>query len=405
MKSTVTFDQYSPGYAQDWLAISENLRENHPIAWSEAHGGFWIVSRYKDCAKVASDWETFSSENDVNGTGNGGKGVLVPRNPFQFALSESDPPQCLHIRKIETPFLTFQNVTRWETTARSNADEALDMVIETGGIDFVRDYAIPVPARTVMALAGIPDEEWQVFALTAYGSLVPRDHPDYPIDKIQHVQNLMLDLVRQRRQEPQEDVISALVTGQVMGKTMSDEMAIGVLSALVFGGFDTVTTTFCDAMRFLDAYPEYREEIANDQRKLEAAIEEILRLSPPSHSMNRTVVKEVEVHGQILKPGDRIKMLWTAANRDPRVFDRPDEFWLERPNANRHLTFSSGIHRCLGSVFGKMELRIMLETVLRRLPDFKLNHESIRPYETFGGTAGYHAMPATFTSSKKQMPT
>jgi len=401
MKPVVAFDQYSPDYAANWLAISEDLRENHPIAWSEAHGGFWIVSRYKDCAQVASDWETFSSENDINGTGNGGKGILIPRNPFQFALSESDPPQCLEIRKIETPYLTFQNAKKWEETAQRNAHEALDKVIESGRIDFVKDFGIPVPARTVMALAGIPDEEWEAFALTAYGSLVPRDHPDYPMDKIRHVQDLMLRIIRERREEPRDDVISALVRGCVMGHPMPDDMAVGVLSALVFGGFDTATTTFCNALRFLDANPAYREQLAGNPRKLEAALEEILRLTPPSHSMNRTVVKETEIHGQVLKPGDRIKMLWTAANRDPRTFENPNDFWLERPNANRHLSFSAGIHRCLGSLFGKMELRVMLQTVLARVPDYKLLTGETHQYETFGSTAGYHALPASFTPSTR----
>lgn len=400
MKPTVIFDQYSPEYARDWLAISENLRENHPIAWSESYGGFWIVSRYKDCLKVASDWETFSSENDISGTGNGGKGILIPRNPFQFVLSESDPPQCLEIRKIETPFLMPSNVKKWEARARSNANHALDLVIESGRIDFVKNYGIPVPAQTVMALGGIPADKWQDFALTAYGSQVPRDHPDYPIDKIHYVQKLMLELAHERREDPRDDIVSALVGGRVMGKPVSDEMAVGVLSALVFGGFDTATTTFCNFIRFLDANPEYRDIVSSEARKLEAALEEVLRLTPPSHSMNRTVVKEVEIHGQVLKPGDRIKMLWTSANRDPRMFERPDEFWIDRPNANRHLSFSAGIHRCLGSVFGKMELRVMLETVLERIPDFALDQAAIRPYEAYGSTAGYHSMPATFTASQ-----
>jgi cytochrome P450 len=396
MKPVVDFDQYSVEYAQNWLKISEDLRENYPIAWSEAHGGFWIVSRYKDCAAVAADWETFSSENDVTGTGNGGKGILIPRNPFQFALSESDPPQCLEIRKIETPFLTFQNAKKWEATAQANVDEYLDRVIDSGSIDFVKDLAIPVPARTVMALAGIPAEEWEVFALTAYGSLVPRDHPDYPIDKIHYVQKLMLDVIQERRRNPKDDVISALVQGCVMGRPMSDEMAVGVLSALVFGGFDTATTTTCNALRVLDAHPEYREILVDAPKKLEAFLEEVLRLTPPSHSMNRTVVKEVELHGQTLKPGDRIKMMWTSANRDPRMFERPDEYWLDRPNANRHLSFSNGIHRCLGSLFGKMEIRVMLQTVLKRIPDFKIDQDRLHQYETFGSVAGYHSLPATF---------
>ncbi|MGH6632864.1 MAG: cytochrome P450 [Sphingopyxis sp.] len=146
----------------------------------------------------------------------------------------------------------------------------------------------------------------------------------------------------------------------------------------------------------LDEKPELRALVSGNQRKLEAAMEEVLRLTPPSHSMNRTVVKETEIHGQQLRPGDRIKMLWTAANRDPRMFERPDEFWIDRPNANRHLSFSAGIHRCLGSLFGKMEIRVAIQTVLGRIGDYQVDREHVQRYESFGSVAGYHALPALF---------
>lgn len=401
MRPVVQFDQYSPEYARNWLQISRDLRENTPIAWSEAHGGFWIVSRYEDCSRVAKDWQTFSSENDIAGTGRGGKGILIPRNTYQFALSESDPPQCTEIRKLETPFLNYRNVMTWEATARLNTDEAIDKVIESGQIDFIRDLAVPMPARTVMSLAGIPEDSWETFAFTAHGSLVPRDHPDYPHDKVAFVQGLMLDLVRQRRNDPKNDIISALVRGAVMGKPMSDEMAVAVLSAVVFGGFDTTTTTIGNAVLYLSEHPQLKDALKQDRKKLEIAIEEWLRLTPPSHSLGRTVVKEVELHGQVLEPGERIMMLWTAANRDPRVFERPDEFWLERPNAGRHLTFSEGIHRCLGNLFGKMEVRVALEVILARMGDFRIDPNGVRRYESCGGVCGFHALPATFTASQK----
>lgn len=250
---------------------------------------------------------------------------------------------------------------KWASTTRRNADEALDLVIGDGRIDFVKVYGIPVPARTVMALAGIPDDEWEAFALSvAYGSRDADDQSGDALHDINRVQPMMLELIRERRREPRNDVVSALVSGCVMSRPMSEEMAVGVLSALVFGGFDTATATFCNDLMLLDANPEYRAVIAGDSRKLDAALEEILRLRPPSHSMNRTVVRAVDIHGQTLKPGQRIKMLYAAANRDPRMFERPHEFWLDRQNANRHLSFSVGIHRCLGSLFGKMEPRVML---------------------------------------------
>jgi cytochrome P450 len=402
MRPIVDFDHHSAQYAANWRQIDRDLRENTPVAWSEAHGGFWIFSRYADCMAAAQDWKTFTSENDVNGTGNGGGGILIPRNSFQFALSESDPPQSTQIRKIETPFLAAPNVNRWQQIAERNTDEFIDAIIESGKVDFVNDIAIPVPAKTVLRLAGIPPSSWELFAYSAHDmSHLPTTHPDYPHDKIAEVQRLILDLVRERRANPTDDVISALMQGKVNDAPIPDDMGVGIVSALVFGGFDTATTSILNALLYLDEHPELRPVVLEDPAKLNNAIEEWLRLFPPGHSIGRTCVKPIVVGGQQINPGERVLLLWSAANRDPAKFERPDEFWLERPNAGQHLTFSFGMHRCLGSLFGKMEIRVVLRAVLSRMGDYRVQRDGLVRYDTIGGVDGFVTMPATFTPGSR----
>jgi cytochrome P450 len=402
VKAVVDFDHFSPDYARNWRKIDRQLRERTPVAWSCAHGGFWILSTYEDCRSAAFDWKTFSSENDIAGTGNGGKGILIPRNPYQFALSESDPPQSTTIRKLEFPFFQANNIAKWDQIAKRYTDEAIDAVAERGTIDFALELAMTVPAKTTLQLAGVPLADWEVFAMSAHDmSHMVNTDPKYPHDKIAFVQRLILELVRTRRADPRDDIVSALTQGSLNGRPLADEMVVGVLSAVVFGGFDTTATSILNLLLFLNDKPELRARLRADRAALNAAIEEILRLHPPGHALGRTVMKDVEIKGQSLKAGERVLLVWSAANRDPAIFERPDEFWLERPNAAQHLTFSFGPHRCLGSLLAKMEIRTVLESVLQRLGDFRINLEQVERYETIGHIDGFKRMPAEFTPERK----
>lgn len=402
VRPVVEFDHYSHHYARNWRQIGRTLRETTPVAWSEAHGGFWILSTYQDCRSAAYDWKTFSSENDISGTGNNGKGILIPRSTFQLPLSESDPPQATAIRKIEFPYFQANNVAKWESIAKQHADDAIDAVVGRGTIDFALELGMTVPAKTALQLAGVPLAEWEVFAMSAHDmSIMATTDPKYPHDKIAFVQQLILDLVRTRRADPCDDIVSALTRGSLEGKPLSDDMVVGVLSALVFGSFDTTATAILNLLLFLNDKPELRARLLADRGGMNAAIEEILRLHPPFQNLGRTVMKDIEINGQKLKAGDRVLMLWGAANRDPAVFERPDEFWLERPNAAQHLTFGFGPHRCLGSVLAKMEIRTVVEAVLQRIGDYRINVDKIERYETIGSIDGFKSMPADFTPERK----
>lgn len=397
-KPVVDFDHFSRDYARNWRQIDRQLREKTPVAWSEAHGGYWILTTYEDCRSTAFNWQTFSSENDISGTGNGGKGILIPRNPFQFALSESDPPQSSTIRKIEFPYFQANNIAKWDQIAKQYTDEALDAVAGRGTIDFALELAMTVPAKTTLQLAGVPLADWEVFAMSAHNmSHMANTDPKYPHDKIAFVQQLILDLVRIRRADPRDDIVSALTQGALNGKALSDEMVVGVLSAVVFGGFDTTATSILNLLLFLNDKPELRGRLLADRAASSAAIEETLRLHPPGHTLGRTVMKDIEIRGQTLKAGDRVLLVWSAANRDPAVFERPDEFWLERPNAAQHLTFSFGPHRCLGSLLAKMEIRTVIEAVLQRIGDYRIDVDEVERYETIGHIDGFKSMPAEFT--------
>lgn len=400
-RPTVDFDHHSEHYACNWQAIGRDLRENTPVAWTEAHGGYWILTHYEDCKRAASAWQTFTSENDVRDTGNGGGGVQIPSNTFQFALSESDPPQSTDLRRIYTPHFVKKAVDGYRAYAEEIADEAIGNALGTGGIDLARSLAIPVPARTNLRLVGIPDEEWELFAFSASDmGRFPPTHPKYPHEAIARIQGKLLELVRQRRADPQRDLATFLVNGTVMDRPMSDEMAVATVSAAVFAGFDTVAALSLNLLLLLDEHPELRERLRNDSRALRNAIDETLRLYPSSHQLGRTAVKDVEINGHVIRKGERVLLVWAAANRDPAKFADPERFDIDRANAGQHLSFSFGGHRCLGSLLGKMEAEVTVQAVLDRIGDYRIERDNVVRYPTNGSVAGFVQVPARFTPQR-----
>jgi cytochrome P450 len=402
-RPTVDFDHHSKHYALNWETIGRDLRENTPVAWTEAHGGYWILTRYEDCKRAASEWQTFTSENDVDGTGNGGGGVQIPSSTFQFALSESDPPQSTDLRRIYTPHFVQKAVDGYRAFAEKIANEAIDRAIGSGEIELARELATPVPARTNLRLVGIPDDEWELFAFsTTDMSRFPSTHPDYPREAIAKIQQKLFDLVRARRAEPRQDLASFLVHGTVMGQPMSDEMAVATISAAVFAGFDTVATLSLNMLILLDEIPELRERVRTDPRALRNAVDETLRLRPSSHQLGRTAAKDVEIDGHLIRKGERVLLLWSAANRDPTKFPDPERFDIDRANAGQHLSFSFGGHRCLGSLLGKMEAEVTVQAVLNRIGDYRIERDKVVRYPTNGSVAGFVEVPARFAQQRAQ---
>jgi cytochrome P450 len=402
-RPTVDFDHHSKHYALNWETIGRDLRENTPVAWTEAHGGYWILTRYEDCKRAASEWQTFTSENDVDGTGNGGGGVQIPSSTFQFALSESDPPQSTDLRRIYTPHFVQKAVDGYRAFAEKIANEAIDRAIGSGEIELARELATPVPARTNLRLVGIPDDEWELFAFsTTDMSRFPSTHPDYPREAIAKIQQKLFDLVRARRAEPRQDLASFLVHGTVMGQPMSDEMAVATISAAVFAGFDTVATLSLNMLILLDEIPELRERVRTDPRALRNAVDETLRLRPSSHQLGRTAAKDVEIDGHLIRKGERVLLVWSAANRDPTKFPDPERFDIDRANAGQHLSFSFGGHRCLGSLLGKMEAEVTVQAVLNRIGDYRIERDKVVRYPTNGSVAGFVEVPARFAQQRAQ---
>ena len=396
-KLTIDFDHHSQAYKAHWAELAEERVAHCPVAWTEAHGGYWILSDHELLSEAVHDPETFSSAHG-DPDKNWAKGILIPELPYVLSLSESDPPVHHARRMIEAPYFAPKAVRRLAEISQRHIDEAIETFIDSGEVDLAEDFSMRVAAKTTMELVGIDPELWQTFMLSAHtASILPSDHPDYPHDAIKFVQSKMREVLRARKADPRDDIASALATKTAMGEPLTEDVQVGIMSAAIFGGFGTVMSATLSALLWLEERKELWPAILTDDKVAEQLTEEILRVFPPNHGTARTIGRDVELYGQKLRKGDRILFSWAAANRDPKVFECPAEVRLDRPNAKAHFSFAGGHHKCLGAPLARVEVRQMIRAVLTHMPDYRIDHDAIEYYPSFANTAGVLKMPARFT--------
>jgi cytochrome P450 len=204
-----------------------------------------------------------------------------------------------------------------------------------------------------------------------------------------------------RRDTPRDDAISKLIAYEKDGVRFSDIELHGLVKMLLFGGLDTTMAAASNALLYLSEHQNFRQRLIDDPKLIPKAVEEFLRFEAPVHAFARNVMVDTEIGGQSIRAGERVYMLWASANRDPDQFENPDEVNFDRKQ-NRHLTFGIGAHRCLGAQLARIELQIMLEEILRRIPDFHIDLDQVRHPSNVTIIWGRTSLPATFTPASPQ---
>ena len=394
MKPVFDFDHYSQSYAENWAQLVRDLHAlDFPLAWSNANGGYWVVGSWAEAKRVVEDWETFSADNDPHGERRGGKGSRIPQNPYPLILSESDPPLHSERRKIELPFFVPKALRGYEAMIDQYVDDAIRGIGERTEADLLWDLILPITARTTFALVGYGDA-WSDIARSVHllSYMTPED-PAYPVDVIARIQSGFRTMIAERRIHPKSDIATALAQGVVMGRPLTDEEGESMLTALVFGGFDTVTTAAINALIWLEGRSDLQQKLLAEPKLLDNAIEEWLRVWPPAQGIGRTVMRDIDLGGRQLRAGERIYVWFAAANRDPAKFANAEEVQIDRADAKDHLAFSGGVHRCLGALLAKLELRAMIRAIVTRMPNYQLDRAGITRLPTFRSVAGYLNVP------------
>lgn len=393
------FDHHSMEYSQRWPELLEELRDECPIARTGAYGGFWVLTRYQDVRDVALDDSTYSSAHDPDRSDDSCGGVLIPPIPARFVPLEVDPPLLGAFRKLLHPLFTQHVARNWAPFVQRATDYFVDQFIETGRADLVFDLANPVPAVFSLRFLGLPVASWESYArpqheivYSAPGSV---EQQRAAVGVMRTIDTLR-QVVAQRRENPEDDFISTLTHAEIDGYRLADRDVVDTCFLLISGGLDTTTSLFADAVHWLGGHPEHRQRLRERPELIPDATEEFLRYFTPIQGHARTVTKPAAVAGCEFSPGERLYLSWAGANRDPEVFDNPHELLLDR-KPNPHMAFGIGAHRCLGVYLARMEFRILLETVLRRMPDFEIEPGEAVKYPSVGTTNGFVTLPARFT--------
>ena len=393
-------DTYAQGVPHDVFAL---LRREAPVfRQAEPAGGFyWAVTRYRDVVAVSRDHATFSS---------GRRGALLNDPPDadlagqQLMLLNMDPPRHTKLRGQVNRGFTPRMIGLLSERVRGLCAGILDEVAERGECDFVRDVAAELPLQVICELLGIPREDRrQIFEwsnkLIGFDDPEFRNSPDEARDVSMQIYLYANELALQRRDSPRDDLVSVLMRAEVEGEPLTEMEFDLFFLLLAVAGNETTRNLISGGMLALIEHPDERRRLIEDPSLLDTAVEEMLRWVTPVMQFRRTATRDAEIGGRPIAEGEKVVVYYSSANRDEDVFPGGDGFDVGR-SPNDHITFGGGgPHFCLGANLARLEIRLMFEELLRRLPEVELNGPVRRLRSNF--INGIKEMPVRFTTVRR----
>ena len=382
-------------------ATFARLRDAAPVCFfPERDGtGFWAVTRYDDVRTVSLDQQTFSSWRG---------GVMMRDYPEDLlaaqreTLPSMEPGRHGKYRRLVSGAFTPRVIRDLEPHVRDLARRIVDDVAARGACDFVTDVACELPVQVICELLGVPvADRGQIVAWS--NKLVGVDDPEYADSAAEGPMAAMQlfayanELAAERRRAPRDDIVSRLLAAEVDGERLTDGEFDAFVMVLAVAGNETTRNAISGGLLAFFEHPDERVRLAADPSLLATASEEILRWVSPVMHFRRTATRDVTLRGQQIREGDKVVVWYVAANRDPAVFAAADRFDVGR-SPNDHVAFGFGPHYCLGAALAHLEIRVMLDEVLRRLPDIAPAGPVDRLRSNHIG--GIKRMPVRFTPAR-----
>jgi len=393
----VAVDIHAPSFGKRNYEIYEDLRERCPVAWSTEVDGFWLITDYETVFEATQDDDLFMS----------GKGAGIRRrvenadsgaNLDILPPIHTDPPLTGDMRKLTVKFFSPAAADRLRPQIKEIATELIDTFIERGEADIVGELTTPLPARLILRLLGFDETRWPEWVRIIHTLVHGREGGEDPLTVGSKLQDLIASEMQRRfkLQLPDDDLVGSILNGSAGGRPLTTEEKFGYILLLLFGGMDTTSGLTGNTLVEMSRDPGLKRQLIEDPDLLQPATEEFLRYNTPTQGLARTVTRDSEFHGQQLKEGERVLLLWASANRDPAAFECPAELNLGR-KPNRHMAFGVGQHRCLGSNLARAMFQVMITEILRRLPDFAMVDAEPDLFKDAGNVYAPHRLPITFT--------
>jgi cytochrome P450 len=398
-----SLDFWTQPYAERDKVFASLRAAEHPVFCPHPDGsGFYAVTRYDQIVEASRNPRVFSSEPTVTSLDNPMPAV---RELLRSMISLDDPDHA-RLRRIVSRAFTPRLIDKASAEITRLATEIVDSLVERGPCDFVTEVAMPMPLQVICSMMGIP-EAVHADVIDATNMVVPAlADPDYVapdgseratvlFEQITYLHGLMGDLAYRRRARPADDMITALVNPGADGEALTDRELGRFFTLLAVAGNGSTHNTLSHALSLFTEFPDQRDLLVADlDRRLPTAVEEIIRYATPTNWMRRNVTREVDLLGHIYRAGDRVVLYYVSANRDESVFVDPYGFDITR-DPNPHLGFgAAGPHFCLGAQLARREITVMLRELFTRLPGLHATASPRRQRSSF--VNGITALPCAF---------
>jgi cholest-4-en-3-one 26-monooxygenase len=386
-------------YAADPYPVYRQLRDEAPAYWDPVNH-LWGVSRYDDVVAVEKDPARYTSSK-------GSRPLIVG----DVSMINNDDPLHQNKRRLVARRFTPRSVKQHEDDVRRVVTELIDAVEPRGACEVIRDLAAPLPARVICEMLGFPPElgdkcrEWSEVTMLQGGQYSADGHEHVPgedtMNAVLEFAAAALDTLAKRRVEPRDDLLSVWAQSEIelpdgTVRPMNDDEIVHEALLLLDGGAETTRTVIGTMCLELIRHPEQRDRLAADPGVLgRTGVEEFIRWVTPILNMRRTATEDHDLHGETVHAGDEILLMYSSANRDERVFEQPDTLDVAREH-NHHVAFGFGSHFCLGASLARLEIRVMFEELMTRIPNMRLA-DGAQPKKVPSAFAcAYDAIPVEF---------
>jgi len=376
---STSLDLLDPRWRSDRAPLYRQLRDEAPVHWSPRLG-MWVVSRYDDVLAVVQGTDCsvdrFSRIDPVTLRERPELGAL------QVILRDwavyRDPPDHTRLRSLLAQSFTPRQTEGMRPRIQSIVDELLDRALARGSIDFVADFAFPLPATVVAVMLGVPPgdlDKVRIWSdqIASYigGAQAGRNNVETAQQGLLEACDYFRRLARARRERPASDVVSLLIAAEEQGRGLCEDELASNCVLLLFAGHETTTNLIGNGLYHLLRHPAELDRLRRNPELVPSAVEEFLRYDPPVSGTIRIAVRDLELAGERIAQGQQVAAMLASANRDPERFPEPERLDLGRA-PNRHLAFGYGIHFCLGAALARLEAQIAFRTLLARAPALRL---------------------------------
>ena len=374
-------DLFSPEVQEDWYPAYTAILEESPV-YQIPGTNMYLISKFEDIAWIVRNPERFPNNTQ------GSAGLLLGKPAHDYYLEHgypriqplgSNPPDHRRYRELVDPFFTPAGARRQEQMIRETINELVDEWIDRGEIDFVQDFAVPLPVRVITRMLGFPLEDipqlrvWSNAWVMPFAMGLTDDEQMYVAVKGVEFQKYIEGFIDERRANPGDDVISHLATTRFdKDRPLTNQEIIGIIDHLYIGGNETTTFALTSALWLLMRNPGVWERLKADRSKVRFFVEECLRLESPTQGLFRINPEPLELRGVQIPAGAVLHLRYAAANRDEEEFPDAGKLDLDRPNAGHHLAFSQGEHMCPGAGLSRFEQNVAWEILLDRIEEFEL---------------------------------